>query len=128
MAINTTAILKGGVAVEGKVSSALDRYFNTLAVTGYRKQSDVDRLLVFTFINDFLNSDTADFITEADYQLIDRALYCLYGSTCLIPYPEFINYNNTLQARINRGMIPRYNEGNSVYITEDGNVRFKDID
>lgn len=115
--------------VEDKLFDSLDRYFTTLSYTGYRKQCDVDKLLIFSFINDFLNSDTADFITESDYRLIGRALYCLYGSTCLIPYPEFVNQNsNGLQSIINRDMILRFTEDNNIMFTEDNNIRFKDID
>jgi hypothetical protein len=29
-------------------------------------------------------------LSKDDYHLIERALDCLYGSTCLIPYPDYL--------------------------------------
>jgi hypothetical protein len=69
---------------------SLSRYFNVLSKLGYMSYSEVDKLLVLIFIYDLLGSDCSTFITEDEYRVIDNALYCLYGSTCLIPYPKYI--------------------------------------
>jgi hypothetical protein len=29
-------------------------------------------------------------LSKEDYYLIEKALDCLYGSTCLIPYPDYL--------------------------------------
>lgn len=72
------------------LNESLARYFSILSKLGYMSYSNVDKLLVLIFIDDLLRSDCKSFITEDEYRVIDNALYCLYGSTCLIPYPEYI--------------------------------------
>jgi hypothetical protein len=34
--------------------------------------------------------DYRGLLSKADYSLIEQALNCLYGSTCLIPYPDYL--------------------------------------
>ena len=76
------------------VYGSVHRYFNTLTNTGYVKQKDVDKLLLYTSIQELLDNDFRGLVTEEDYQYINRALYCLYGSTCLIPFPDYYNNKN----------------------------------
>lgn len=71
------------------VNTSLERYFNALSKLGYKSYSEVDKLLVLIFIQELLDSECKTFITEDDYRAINQALYCLYGSSCLIPYPEY---------------------------------------
>lgn len=71
------------------LNESFKRYFNTLAKLGYISYSEIDKLLVLVFIYDLLRSDCKSFITEDEYRIIGSVLYCLYGSTCLIPYPEY---------------------------------------
>jgi hypothetical protein len=51
------------------------------------------KLLVLCFYRDFVFHDYRGVITRDDYLLIERALDCLYGSTCLIPYPDYLKMN-----------------------------------
>lgn len=74
---------------------ALNRYFNTLSNTGYVKQSSVEKLFVFSMIEELLCNDFRAYITESDYQYIVQALYCLYGSDCLLPYPDYYKNDNS---------------------------------
>ena len=69
--------------------NTLSRYFTNLANVGYRKNSDVMKVLLLSHINKLLKNDFRGFITEKDYRKTERALYCLYGSSCLIPYPDY---------------------------------------
>lgn len=75
--------------MEELVNTSLERYFNALSKLGYKSYSEVDKLLVFIFIQELLDSECESFITEDDYKAINQALCCLYGSSCLIPYPEY---------------------------------------
>lgn len=68
---------------------AVSRYFNHLSNVGYFKQSDVNKLILVTFIQELLDQDFRGLVSEDDYDAINRALYCLYGSSCLIPYPDY---------------------------------------
>lgn len=70
---------------------SVDNYFSALSQFGYKKQSDIDKLLILLFIEEILTGEMRFFVTEEDYRSIDNALNCLYGSSCLIPYPQYIN-------------------------------------
>lgn len=76
------------------IFEVLGRYFNTLANIGYRKNSDVIRIFLLSYINKLLNNDFRGYITEEYYRKIERTLYCLYGSSCLIPYPDYYSTKN----------------------------------
>lgn len=108
------------------VAKSMDIYFNTLAQLGYKKQSDVDRLLVYSFFEELLTGEMRYFITESDYKLIEQALSCLYGSSCLVPYPEYINDDSLFGHIESGGLIsPRITEDSNIRFTEDDRVRFK---
>lgn len=68
---------------------AIKAYFNILRRTGYKKYSQVDDLLLLSAIEGMLNGPMAEFVTEEDFRSIDKALYCLYGKSCMIPYPSW---------------------------------------
>lgn len=73
---------------------SLKKYFTTLENTGYISNNKVNKLVAYSAINDILNTDFQGWITEKDYKIINRALYCLYGSNCLIPFPDYYSKNN----------------------------------
>lgn len=72
------------------VYNALCRYFTVLHKTGYYKYADVKKLLVLIFYWNLVYHDYRGLLSKADYSLIEQALNCLYGSTCLIPYPDYL--------------------------------------
>lgn len=78
---------------------SLSNYFSTLTRVGYVSNIDTERLMIFDFIYELLDGECKGFITEKDYLEIHKALYCLYGSTCLIPYPEY-RVNTSLKCGI----------------------------
>lgn len=72
------------------VYDAIERYFNAVSKLGYLSDRDTFKLLVLLFYRDVICEDYIGHITEKDYYLIEKALDCLYGTTCLIPYPEYM--------------------------------------
>ena len=72
------------------VYNALCQYFGVLHKTGYYKYADVKKLLVLIFYWNLVYNDYRGLLSKADYSLIEQALNCLYGSTCLIPYPDYL--------------------------------------
>ena len=106
------------------VAKSMDIYFNTLAQLGYKKQSDVDRLLVYSFFEELLTGEMRYFITESDYKLIEQALSCLYGSSCLVPYPEYIN-DDSLFGHLGDSSSLRITQDSNIRCTEDRILRFK---
>ena len=72
------------------IYSSLSSYFHVLEKTGYMPYPQMQKLLILCFYRDFVFNDYRGIITKEDYHLIEQALDCLYGSTCLIPYPDYL--------------------------------------
>lgn len=103
------------VAVENEVLNSIRLYFNALGNFGYKSQEEVNKLLAYIFIEDLLEGPMRIYINEFDLRVISSALNCLYGSTCLIPYPPKAN-DDELFGHFDFDIKPR--------ITEDSNIRF----
>lgn len=72
------------------IYNTLNKYYHALSLKGYMPDIDSYKLLVLIFIRDFIFHDYRGNINEKDYHLIEKALDCLYGTTCLIPYPDYL--------------------------------------
>ena len=70
--------------------NALKSYYHALGVTGYMPHSQAEKLLVLIFIRDLVFGDYRGLLSKQDYFIIERTLKCLYGSSCLIPYPDYL--------------------------------------
>ena len=70
---------------------ALCKYFGHLCNTGYAKQSEVDKLLLLALIRKMVDCDFRGLIDKTDYDIINKTLYKLYGTSCLTPYPDYYN-------------------------------------
>lgn len=92
---------------------SIGNYFKTLSTFGYKGYREVDKLLVLLYIEELLTGPFSLYVTEGDYRTIVNVLYCLFDSTCLIPYPEF-SVNTSLVQDFS-AFTPR--------ITEDSNLR-----
>ena len=62
---------------------ALHRYFTRLSQSGYVKHSNVESLIVLLYIQELISNFDLDIDEQA---IIDKALACLQGSSCMIPY------------------------------------------
>lgn len=69
---------------------ALTKYYHALEVKGYMSKTHSTKLLVMTFYRDFMFNDYRALLSKRDYCLIERALDCIYGTSCLIPYPDYL--------------------------------------
>jgi len=117
------------VEILNNVNNSIASYFNALKNFGYKKYSDVNKLLAYIFISEVLTGDMRIYITEEDYNSINKALRCLYGTSCLIPYPKLKCNNDTIHSifinpfrlgvRITQDGNIRFTEGSSIKITED---------
>lgn len=69
---------------------ALTKYYHALELKGYMSKPHSVKLLILCFIRDFMFNDYRAVLGKEDYCLIERALDCLYGTSCLIPYPDYL--------------------------------------
>ena len=72
------------------IYSALTGYYKTLEKLGYYKYENVFRLLLLCFYRDFVFNDYRGILKRKDYAEIEQALNCLYGTNCLMPYPDYL--------------------------------------
>ena len=77
-------------------NESLIRYFTALSQFGYKNYCDVGKLLALIFLQEYLQK-YQEYITEADYNEVSKAMECLYGTSCLIPH----QYYQTNQATFN---------------------------
>lgn len=73
-----------------QASDAIEEYYKILEQVGYIKDETVNKLLVFLLIDDFLNSETSAYVTNADYSILMQALNIIYGKVCFLSYPDFV--------------------------------------
>ena len=69
---------------------AFVKYYHALEMKGYMPRPHGMKLLILDFYRDFVYHDYRGLISKEDYHLIEEALDCLYGSSCLIPYPDYL--------------------------------------
>ena len=75
--------------MDNVVYESIKRYFTSLSMFGYKSYNDTYKLLYIISIRDFIYNDFRGLITENDYRIIGRSLYNVFGTTCLLPYPQF---------------------------------------
>lgn len=68
---------------------ALDRYYHALELTGYMSKNHGFKLLVLSFYRDIILRDFQDFITSDDKYLIEKAINCMFGTDCVLPFPDY---------------------------------------
>lgn len=104
--------------------TGLKNYFHSLSVFGYKSYKEVEKLLVLLFIEELLNGNLSSYITDDDYRTLTKVLYNLFGTSCLIPYPEFkckVSFNQSLN------ILPRTSENDILRYSEDGIFRLANM-
>ena len=76
--------------MDNAIFNAIDTYYKVLARRGYHSYADALRLLVLCFYRDFVFHDYRAILSKEDYHTIEKALNCLFGSSCLIPYIDYL--------------------------------------
>lgn len=106
------------------VYKATSDYFHALEKLGYLSKDKVDSLLVLLFYYNLIYKDYRGFIKEEHYHIIEKALNCLYGVNCLIPYPDYLKMGKLKLGEMTE-IISRINalanlevEGTTVQVTE----------
>lgn len=69
---------------------ALSKYYHALELKGYMSKVHSNKLLLLAFFWDFTYNDYRGILSKEDYCLIEKALDCIYGTSCLIPYPDYL--------------------------------------
>lgn len=76
--------------MDNYVYNAYYSYFHAIGQTGYMPQKHINSLLVLGFFYQLIYHDYRGYISKRDYHTIEKALNCLYGTSCLIPYPDYL--------------------------------------
>lgn len=110
--------------LSNEVLKSILLYYNALHQFGYKSYKDVDKLLAYIFIDDLLKGPMRVYITEKDFRIISKALYCLFGNSCLIPYPKRFE-GTDLFGEVDLSISPRLTEDSSIRFTTEDAMRFK---
>ena len=73
-----------------QASDAIEEYYKILEQVGYIKDETVNKLLVFLFIDDILNTETSAYVTNEDYNTLMEVLNIIYGNVCFLSYPDYV--------------------------------------
>lgn len=111
------------------VYESLCRYFEHLCNVGYMSQDNVSKLLILSCIQRLVECDFRGHLNEEDYNKINDALYNIYGTSCLVPYPEYYNnkdrrimYNCSISELANRvSRIEQEGTGGTTVVATDEN-------
>ena len=112
------------VEISNVVLKGLNKYYDSLSILGYRPQSNVNKLLVLSFLEEMLTEEMRFLITEEDYKAIDKAINCLSGD-CLIPYNVYQGTDLFGIVDTSSFTIPMLTEDNIVRTSEDNYIRFR---
>lgn len=102
-----------------EASNAINNYMLSLSQLGYKSYCSVNKLLVFTFIEELLAKYNF-IITEDDYNTMANAINCLYGS-CMIPFPNYAN--DTTEIPIFHYDYFSITEDNQMRFSEDNKIK-----
>ena len=72
------------------ILEAINKYYKLLEQLGYCKYNEAFSIMVLCFYRDFVFHDYRGILNRKDYHLIEKALECLFGRNCLIPYPDYL--------------------------------------
>lgn len=93
------------------VYTILNNYYHALETVGYLNTKHVYKLLVVLFYYHMLECGCCNGISAEDRQAIEKALNCLYGSSCLIPFAsyaksdkQYLRCLNEALYKVNNGM------------------------
>lgn len=70
--------------------STITDYYKILQRRGFFNYSETMKILILCFFRDFVFHDYRGILSKEDYHDIEKALNCLFGSNCLIPYPDYL--------------------------------------
>ena len=104
------------------VADSLDRYFTVLGSIGYVSETNTNKLILLQFLQEFLQ-EYQGYITEADYTKIESILQCLAGSSCLIPFKEYMLISQPIQGYIYTVPVRITQESVLRQVESDGDLR-----
>lgn len=74
--------------MEEVIYKSLQRYFTRLKQVGYQNYNTVNKIIAIIAIQKMLEDEhMALMFSDCDLRTIEKVLYKLYGSECIIPFP-----------------------------------------
>lgn len=70
------------------LNKTLDKYFALVASVGYLNYSTVYDILFLIAVVEFAYSDVESLLTDKDYKSIQNAIYKVFGTHCILPFPK----------------------------------------
>ena len=67
---------------------SINRYYQVLKRTGFIGDQEIYKLFILSFLDDLFKEDFSWYITEGNYELMDKIITYLSKSSCIIPYTK----------------------------------------
>lgn len=105
--------------------NGIDKYFSHLSNFGQTNKNQEDSLLILMFIKQITETSMNIYITQEDYRIMEKVLYCLIGKSCLLDYNSFKEGSSVLND-ISLNDSFKLLEINDIRFTESS-IRFQDL-
>ena len=79
--------------MDKSIIEGINKLFNTISRLGYIDDSEINKLLVLSFIHDMLSGNLVYELTTDDYIEINNVIACIESNSCTIKDIPYIIYN-----------------------------------
>lgn len=110
--------------LENILLTGYDRYYTHLSQFGTVKKKNQNALLITLYLYQLLYGPMSVFITNQDYNTIDRLLHSLNGTSCLIDYYKYCQKDSMFKWNEDDDPAKILEIDRSVRVTKMGDVRY----
>ena len=96
---------------------SINRYHQVLKRTGFIGDQEVYKLFILSFLDDLFKEDFSWYITEENYELMDKIITYLSKNSCIISYTKVASHTKPIKNFLEN--IPtRVSENNVIRLVE----------
>ena len=98
---------------------SINRYHQVLKRTGFIGDQEVYKLFILSFLDDLFKEDFSWYITEENYELMDKIITYLSKNSCIIPYTKAASHTEPIK---------NFLEDISIRVSENNVIRLAEVD
>ena len=98
---------------------SINRYHQVLKRIGFIGDQEIYKLFTLSFLNDLFKEDFSWYITEENYELMDKIITYLSKNSCIIPYTKAASHTEPIK---------NFLEDISIRVSENNVIRLAEVD
>ena len=98
---------------------SINRYHQVLKRTGFISDQEVYKLFILSFLDDLFKESFSWYITEENYELMDKIITYLSKNSCIIPYTKAASHTEPIK---------NFLEDIPIRVSENNVIRLAKID